>query len=93
MERYLLFGGDVFYASGGFHDFLGDYATVPLACEAAYRPSTWRLWQQYVDGFDAEGYMWWHVVDTHTGHILWRSAQTPYGAQSTGEVGPVLEES
>ena len=52
MKRYLLFAGEQYYPDGGWHDFIGSYETV----------------QQAQGKARADGYDWWHIVDTE----IWR---------------------
>lgn len=48
MKRYLVFHGDVYYASGGWDDFIGSFDVLDEAIAAAPRSD----------------FTWWHVVDT-----------------------------
>lgn len=65
MERYWLFGGDIYYASGGMADFVGQYAVLAEAVAA---------WQAEYD------YTWWHVVDTQSMMVVAGSPGQGYGA-------------
>lgn len=61
MKRYLLFGGNVYYAGGGWNDYLGDFDTVDAAVASEKAsPVTER---------PAE---WWHVVDRESGEVVRR---------------------
>ena len=53
MKRYLLFGFDTYYPSGGWNDFLADFDTTEEAIEYAL---TMRR-------------DWFHVIDGTTGQI------------------------
>ena len=55
LKRYLLFGGDNYYPSGGADDLLGDYETVDLANE---------------DAGNNDSIDWFHVLDIETGEIV-----------------------
>jgi hypothetical protein len=49
-KRYLLFGGDIYYPTGGWDDFAGDFDTADAATAEGYRRK-----------FD-----WFHVIDRET---------------------------
>ena len=55
MERYLVFGGEVYYPAGGWEDFMGDYADLEEAKQVAEKQGL---------------YKWSHVVDTHSQEIV-----------------------
>jgi hypothetical protein len=67
MKRYLIFGGENYYAKGGFHDFLSSHDNLGAAALCA---------QQY-DGYDVE---WWHIFDSETKTIVAHSDGQAYGA-------------
>lgn len=67
MKQYLLFGGDIYYASGGMHDFRGSFATID---EARARIDK-RIEQ--ADPLD-----WWHIYDIETMKIVARSSAQAY---------------
>ena len=75
MQRYYLFAGDVYYASGGWHDLQGTYATFIEALRAA------RAWQEE-HGIPSgnDDYAWHHIVDSVTGQIVAGTRQQGYGA-------------
>lgn len=52
MKKYLAFGGDCYYPSGGWDDFRGDFDLVTDAFEAAKKNN--------------KKYGWWHVIDRDT---------------------------
>lgn len=52
--KYLLFGGDAFYACGGWADFLGKFDSIHAA---------------RAEGI-GKNPDWWHVVDVETGKIV-----------------------
>lgn len=70
MKQFLLFGGEVYYACGGFHDFVGDYDTKEAAIEAALKEDSWGLTLQ-----------WWHVFDTQLSKVVVESERKPYGGE------------
>ncbi len=66
-KRYWLFGGECYYAAGGWHDRRGMYDTIAEAV---------------AEGCDGpfSVFEWWHVVDIATGEIVAGSALQAYGA-------------
>lgn len=62
MKRYWLFGGCVFYAKGGIHDFIDS------------SDNTKEIWQIIKQKFSPDDeYSWFHIVDSKTGKIVARS--------------------
>ena len=57
MKRFLLFAGDVFYPSGGFVDFIGDFEALEDAKD--------KLIKWIGTGADAK-YLWAHIYDSET---------------------------
>jgi hypothetical protein len=80
MKRFLVFGGEIYYAKGGFHDFLSSHDTLEAAVQCA---------QQY-DDTDVE---WWHIFDATTGTIVAHSDGEAYGTDDEAphliEIRPV----
>jgi len=78
MKRYLLFGGDQYYASGGMADYIGDYDDVEeaemaaRALEGKKRP----IWSMSSDRDTRVE--WWHIFDTKVFEICARSQDGPY---------------
>jgi len=66
VKRYWLFGGECYYAAGGWHDRHGTYDTIAEAVTEGAR-----LFAVYE---------WWHVVDSMTGEIVAGSESQAYGA-------------
>jgi len=64
-----LFGGEVYYASGGMNDLLGIYPTLDAAKAAATEAEK----QGRVE--------WWQIVDTSSGVIVAQSECLPYGGE------------
>ncbi len=54
MNRYLLFGGDVYYARGGMRDFIADFDDEFEAMRIAHI----RVEEDIIE--------WWHIYDTYT---------------------------
>ncbi len=54
MRQFLLFGGDLYYPSGGWKDFRGDFDNLE---SALHRAATLRI-------------DWWHIFDMETGQIV-----------------------
>lgn len=64
MKQYLLFGGAVYYPSGGFEDFRGSFDTLEEA-------------QAKVKELDLEDqYSWYHIVDVKLGIMAYRSGRS-----------------
>ena len=60
LNRYLAFGGTIYYAKGGWSDFLGDAETVEEAEALA----------DVKDSFGDSEYEWAQIVDTRTGLVV-----------------------
>jgi hypothetical protein len=56
VRRYLLFGGNCYYPSGGWVDFQGAFDSIEEAME----------YEKTIDSQSYEGDWWWHVVDQTT---------------------------
>ena len=56
MKRYLLFGGDTYYPTGGMNDFCGSFDTIEEAEECA-KKSRLRI-------------DWYHIYDCVTGEKM-----------------------
>ena len=66
MERYILFGGIIYYASGGWHDVQGSFADHETA---------WTTAQQLMEQDKIE---WWHIVDLESGEIVGQTERQAY---------------
>jgi len=79
MKRYLLFGGDCYYAVGGMHDALKACDTI----EQAVAESNSR-YPVHDDSGNIEShvprYEWWHILDMETGRVVKCGGYKPYGA-------------
>ena len=64
-KRYWLFGGECYYAAGGWHDRRGMYDTIAEAVTEGKRQQI----AEWCNGPFAV-YEWWHVVDIATGEIV-----------------------
>ena len=74
-KRYWLFGGECYYAAGGWHDRRGMYNTIAEAVAEGKRQQTAEWCHGPFSVFE-----WWHVVDIATGDIVAGSALQAYGA-------------
>ena len=66
-KRYMLFGGQAYYASGGFHDYLGSFGDLEKA--VAYASS---IMDDVID--------WWHIFDCEERKCVACSEYQAYGA-------------
>ena len=57
MNKYLLFGGEVYYPRGGFDDYQGEFDSLEFA--EAYAKEKFP---------EANDWQWWHIV--HDGMIV-----------------------
>lgn len=64
-----LFGGEVYYASGGMNDLIGMYPTLVAAKAAA------------TEAVQSERVEWWQIVDARSGVVVLRSETKPYGGE------------
>lgn len=71
LNRYLVFAGAVFYAKGGWSDFIGDTETIEEAVVLTEKKDSWG---------DAE-YEWAQIVDTRTGLVV-KERAGGYGSNS-----------
>lgn len=71
MKRFILFGGQTYYAAGGFHDFKSSHDTLPQALTEAHR-------LEALPSMDAVD--WWHIFDSHLGNVVVMSKSTAHGA-------------
>lgn len=67
MFHYLLFGGQNYYALGGAHDLIDDFASID---DASVEGSAM---------LSEGGIDWWHVYDTVSKQIVARSSNQAYG--------------
>lgn len=80
MNRFLLFSGWTFYATGGWHDCNGMCDTLKIACQLGLG----RLKRKEAD--------WWHVVDLDLGVIVAGSKRQPYGNEDYLDPKLVVED-
>lgn len=66
MGRYLIFGGSIYYAGGGFNDFRGSHDNLDIAHDLAEQQ------------LKKPGIEWYHIVDATTGDIVKKSETEPY---------------
>jgi len=82
MKRFVLFGGPVYYAAGGFSDFVGSFDTVD---EARHVAET-KICEVISPELECE---WWHIFDMVEHKIVGKSEYQGYGASNDG---PSLDE-
>lgn len=70
--HFWLFGGDIYYAAGGIHDFLGAYTSKQEAIDAGH---------QFIADNDYKVLLWWHVADMLTGTIVAGTQRQALGAE------------
>jgi hypothetical protein len=71
MKRFLLFAGEIYYASGGFHDLIGSFDSLEEAVSDAENDAP------EVSGFR----QWWHVFDLDARKVVAQSEKKPHGAE------------
>ena len=64
MRRFWLFGGNDYYATGGFHDFIGSFNTLDDAVKEG----------------ETRSVEWWHVFDSESQEIAGQSEYQAYGS-------------
>lgn len=64
-----LFGGEVYYPSGGINDLIGIYPTLDAAKAAA------------TEAEQSERVEWWQIVAARSGIVVMRSETKPYGGE------------
>ena len=79
-RRYVLLGGEAYYAAGGFNDFISSHDTLDAATAEAAR-------LEGLKGFDAVD--WWHIWDCVSNSVVAKSDSQAYGAS---DKGPTLDE-
>ena len=77
LARFLLFGGEEYYARGGMHDFLSSHDTPLDALMEAGRLEK-----------NEDGIEWWHVYDCERGKCCGSSEFQAHGAPDRA---PLLE--
>lgn len=75
VKRFALFGGDRYYASGGWRDFIHWYADAAEAAEDSKALEGRLIVAQRYDNYSID---WWHVADIETGEIVAKSETEPY---------------
>ena len=63
MKRFLLFAGDVYYPSGGFGDFVGDFEAPEEARDKLVK---------WIEAEGDPGYSWAHIYDTETMTMVYK---------------------
>ena len=62
MKRFLLFAGEVFYPSGGFEDFIGDFHSLYDAKDEL---------TEYIKAVGDPKYLWAHIYDAETMEMVY----------------------
>jgi hypothetical protein len=83
LRRFILLGGDTYYAAGGFNDFISSHDSLDAAVDEARRRESLRS----MDAFD-----WWHVWDCVTNSVVAKSESQAYGASDDGPKLPAPPE-
>jgi hypothetical protein len=73
MKRYLVFGGECHYATGGANDFIGAFDDKQEASD--FGLSKYELHHREVEYVE-----WYHVFDTIEQRICDKSRENPYGS-------------
>jgi hypothetical protein len=92
MKRYMLFGGELYYATGGVYDllliadFLDDIKSLISKTERkeytidVSQSSIFNMHtNKYTDDSKKLRVDWYHILDTHTMKIVESSNNKPYG--------------
>lgn len=79
-RRFVLLGGEDYYAAGGFNDFISSHDTLEDALKEARRLEG----ERKIDSVE-----WWHVWDCSTNSVVAKSDHQAYGASNDG---PTLDE-
>lgn len=65
--RYMLFGGEIYYALGGGNDYIGQSDSL----------------QELKDYPSLDDCGWWHILDTESGVISCGSEEQAYGSPNS----------
>ena len=90
-NRFLVFAGEKYEASGGWGDFFGAFQTVQLALEALAKPidKTLGLVTTKVTYIDDE-FKWWQIVDLRTKEIILSSKSDGRRVRKCADCGAVI---
>jgi len=84
-KRFAVFGGDVHYGVGGFHDYGKSFDTL----EAAKEYATGQIPLRFATRTTEPRYQWWHIFDLDLRAVAACGDETPYGAEhSTPQIIP-----
>ena len=86
MRRFAVFAGPCYYASGGFHDYVGSFDTLEDAVAVA--AATHQIHPE-IDR-QADDFEWWHIFDMTERKIVRRSECQGYGAPNDGPTLDVI---
>ena len=79
-ERFLLFGGDTHYSSGGFGSFLSSHDSTDAAIREAQRRLAWDWPEDYFEDYMyRETIEWYHVFDCELRVVVARSQYQSFG--------------
>lgn len=76
MQRFMLFAGECFYASGGFHDWVGSFETL----EDAVRCAESKVKLYIGSDVESDAFEWWHIFDQKQQIVVRHSPQQAFGA-------------
>lgn len=75
-RRFVLLGGEDYYAAGGFNDFISSHDTLDGALkEASFRERSAKR---------SDCVEWWHIWDCGTNSVVAKSDHQAYGASNDG---------
>lgn len=74
-RRYVLLGGQAYYATGGFNDFISSFDTLEEAQNEAIR-------LEELKGMYSLD--WWHIWDCENNSIVAKGKGVAYGADENG---------
>jgi hypothetical protein len=76
VRRFAVFGGEVYYASGGFQDFQGSFDDILEAFDfATGRRSAFEGSDHIIDACE-----WWHIFDMDKRCVVFQSKCQAFGA-------------
>ncbi len=80
LRRFVLLGGETYYARGGFQDFISSHDTIGEAVTKAIAMEGERPEESSIE--------WWHVWDCETNAVV---AASKYSAHGTRDPWPKLD--
>lgn len=82
MKRFWVFSGPIYYAAGGWQDFIGDADDVAAAIEVARK----EIGGSWAEPEDLAADYWWHVVDGTTFRIIAGSERQAHGGSDFSDL-------